>query len=134
MRRFARLDANHRATCDLLRAVGYSVYSTASMGGGFPDFLVGAKGVTLLLELKDVGKVAKTPRKRVATGDAAKEAELARRREGLSSGAARSIAGEKAWAERWRGGKVIFATSPQDALAAVQRALEGKDESEAGRG
>ena len=108
MRRFSRLDANHRATCDLLRAVGYSVYSTASLGGSFPDFLVGAKGVNLLLEMKAVGPKG-----------------------GMSAGAKRSLKGEAAWAERWRGAPVIFATYPQDALAAVQRALGVPDGSEA---
>jgi hypothetical protein len=37
----------------LLRSAGFSVTSTAALGGGFPDLCIGRNGITVLLELKD---------------------------------------------------------------------------------
>lgn len=48
-----RLDGNHRAVCDALRAAGMQVLSLAAVGGGCPDVLAGWRGVNVLLEIKD---------------------------------------------------------------------------------
>jgi hypothetical protein len=97
MRRFrVRVDANHKAIADALTAAGCTVQSLHSVGAGCPDLLVGRNGVNLLMEVKKVGP-----------------------RGGMSSGARRSLTGEQEWAERWRGGRVIFVTGPQEALYAV---------------
>jgi len=53
MRRAANLDGNHVAIVDALRAVGATVTSTASLGGGFVDLVVGYRGANYLLEVKD---------------------------------------------------------------------------------
>jgi hypothetical protein len=55
VRRYAhnRVDANHTACVALLRAAGFSVTSTAGLGGGFPDLAIGRHGRTVLIELKD---------------------------------------------------------------------------------
>lgn len=60
MRRFAhcRVDANHLATANHLRKVGFSVVSLAPMGGGIPDLLVGRPNFSCLVELKDGQKPA----------------------------------------------------------------------------
>ena len=101
MRIRARLDDNHRATRDFLEAHGISIHSTASMGSGFPDFVWGYRGVSGLLELKSTG-----PR-----GE-------------LSSGSKRSLKGEQAFAARWRGAPVLFATSPETALSEILYACQ----------
>ena len=60
MRRAAKGDANKTAIVDALRRAGCSVSDTP-VGNGFPDIAVGipvgAQGRTVLLELKDGGKV-----------------------------------------------------------------------------
>ena len=48
-----RTDGNQQAIIDALRAEGASVQSLASVGAGVPDLLVGAKGRTYLVEVKD---------------------------------------------------------------------------------
>jgi hypothetical protein len=53
MRRASNLDSNHIRICQALRAIGASVQSLASMGGGVPDLLVGYHGRNILLEVKD---------------------------------------------------------------------------------
>ena len=53
MRRFGKLDANQKRIADRLRLEGWSVASTASLGNGFPDVLVGAEGHNVLLEIKN---------------------------------------------------------------------------------
>jgi len=52
MRRAARTDANQSKIVDALRKVGASVHITSSLGGGFPDLVVGLNGKTTLLEVK----------------------------------------------------------------------------------
>ena len=56
MRRAANLDSNHRAIVLALQAIGATVQSLASMGGGVPDLLVGYHGLNVLLEVKDGDK------------------------------------------------------------------------------
>ena len=53
MRRYPRLDTNHRALADFARSVGCSVQSLASIGKGCPDLLLGQRGVNYLVEVKD---------------------------------------------------------------------------------
>ena len=70
-RRAARVDANQRAIVTELRARGYSVAVTSSLGNGFPDLVVGftdraGHTANLLVELKDGDK---PPSKQVLTSD-----------------------------------------------------------------
>lgn len=67
MRRAARTDRNHAEIRDRLRQIpGVSVYDTSGVGHGFPDLVVGARGITRLLEIKDG---AKAPSARALTPD-----------------------------------------------------------------
>ena len=91
MRRAARIDANHQEVVKLLRAVGCSVQSLASLGSGTPDLLVGHRGRNFLLECKDG---AKKPSARRLTPD------------------------EKTWHARWAG-QIDTVESPQEALKVV---------------
>lgn len=59
-----RRDVNHSAIRDGLRAVGWSVYDAGSVGGDFPDLVVGAAGLTFLVEVK-------APRGRLSAGQSA---------------------------------------------------------------
>jgi hypothetical protein len=56
MRRAAKTDANHQAVRDHLRAVGWSVCDTSSIGRGVPDLLVARRGFTAVVEVKDGAK------------------------------------------------------------------------------
>ncbi len=57
MGRFARrVDDNHAAIVSALRAVGCAVQSLAAVGKGCPDLVVGRRGQTFLLEVKDGSK------------------------------------------------------------------------------
>lgn len=66
MRRRAKTDANQPEIVDALRSIGAAVYSLAECGDGIPDLLVGYKGETILLEVKDGSK---PPSKRELTND-----------------------------------------------------------------
>ena len=52
MRRRARTDANQSAIVEALRAVGWKVQSTATIGGGFPDLVVSRGHDVRLVEVK----------------------------------------------------------------------------------
>ena len=63
MTRYARrVDANHAAVRDGLRALGYEVLDLSACGGGVPDLMVkiraanGMAGIPHLLEVKDGAK------------------------------------------------------------------------------
>ena len=56
MRRAARTDANHATIRDALRSVGCSVADTSAVGQGFPDLVIGFRGATMLIEVKDGSK------------------------------------------------------------------------------
>ena len=58
MRRAARRDGNHALLRDALRALGYTVADTASLGNGFPDLVVRNETDILLVEVKDPEKPA----------------------------------------------------------------------------
>ena len=57
MRRAAKIDANQSAIVDALRKCGAFVQSLAAVGNGCPDLLIGYRGRTILLEVKDGSKV-----------------------------------------------------------------------------
>jgi hypothetical protein len=56
MRRAAKIDSNHLEIVAALRGIGAYVMSLASVGGGCPDLLVGFRGHTFLVEIKDGSK------------------------------------------------------------------------------
>jgi Holliday junction resolvase len=56
MRYANRIDANQNQIVDALRKVG-AVVRIISQGDGIPDLLVGYKGYTILMEVKDGDKV-----------------------------------------------------------------------------
>ena len=58
MRRAAKIDNNQPEIVAALRKVGAMVQSLAATGDGCPDLLVGFKGETYLMEVKDGEKVA----------------------------------------------------------------------------
>jgi len=54
-----RTDANHKSIIDLCRQIpNISVFSTHTIGKGFPDIVVGYKGKNYLFEIKDNKKTA----------------------------------------------------------------------------
>lgn len=54
-----RVDENQKEIVDALRALGYSVAVTSSLGNGFPDIVVGNRmRNNWLFELKDSKKTA----------------------------------------------------------------------------
>lgn len=61
MRRAARVDVNQRQITKELRAAGFSVAITSQLGKGFPDLVIGYKGVNLMVELKATSKDKLTP-------------------------------------------------------------------------
>ena len=50
--RAKKVDTSHPAIRDHLRSIGWSVYSTASIGDDFPDLIVARHGFTALVECK----------------------------------------------------------------------------------
>lgn len=55
MRRAPHLDLNHREITDALRRLGFSVFSTAAVGRGFPDLTAARQMETFLIEVKMPG-------------------------------------------------------------------------------
>lgn len=66
MRRAAKVDANQAQIVDALRSCGASVQPLHMVGSGVPDLLVGYRGRTALIEIKD-GSLP--PSKRQLTDD-----------------------------------------------------------------
>lgn len=56
MRRRARVDTNHAAVVQALRAAGWCVQDTSRLGGGFPDLVIAKGGRVELVEVKDGAK------------------------------------------------------------------------------
>lgn len=57
MRKYGRTDANQAEIVGLLSAIpGVSVVSSADLGNGFPDLVVGYRRKNFLFELKDPDK------------------------------------------------------------------------------
>ena len=57
MRRASKIDKNQPAIVDALRKCGAFVQSLAAVGNGCPDLLIGYRGRTILVEVKDGSKV-----------------------------------------------------------------------------
>jgi hypothetical protein len=93
MRRAARVDANHGQIVAALRRMGASVEDASRMGRGCPDLLVGFRGRTLLVEVKDGSK---PPSDRRLTPDQVR------------------------WHERWRG-HVAVVSSVDEAVALLNQ-------------
>lgn len=87
--RFAKIDANQTQVVESLRAAGATVQSLATIGNGCPDLLVGYRGVTVLLEVKDGRKV---PSAQKLTPD------------------------QEKWHSNWGGGILAVVNSPDAAL------------------
>lgn len=65
-----KTDKNHAELIKWLRQMpGVSVFSTHAVGHGFPDIVVGYKGINYLIEIKDG---AKPPSARKLTADEVK--------------------------------------------------------------
>ena len=88
MRRANRIDANQNTIVETLRKAGAYV-RIVTMGDGVPDLLVGYKGYTLLLEVKDSEK---PPSARKLT------------------------AAEQKFFNEWTGGMLAVVNSPEEAL------------------
>ena len=92
MRYANRIDANQNKIVDALRKAG-AVVRIISQGDGIPDLLVGYKGYTILMEVKDGDKV---PSARKLT-----EA-------------------EQKFFNDWRGGMLAVVNSPEEALEILE--------------
>jgi hypothetical protein len=90
--RAAKIDANQEAVVTALRAAGATVQSLAGVGKGVPDLLVGFKGQTLLMEVKDGFK---PPSKRSLNED------------------------QLRWHGVWKGGALAVVDSPDAALRMI---------------
>ena len=87
-----RVDANQRAIVVALRKIGCSVAILSPVGDGVPDLLVGFRGKTFLLEVKDY---TQPPSKRRLTPD------------------------EQLFFDTWNGGELRIVDSPISAVNAV---------------
>lgn len=56
MRRAAKVDLNQRQMVEQLRACGFTVRHTHTIGKGFPDLIVGRWDINLLVEVKREGE------------------------------------------------------------------------------
>ena len=92
MRKRGRVDANQEAIVAALRKIGCTVAILSPVGGGVPDLLVGFRGKTFLLEVKDY---AQPPSKRRLTPD------------------------EQLFFDVWNGGELRIVDSPISAVNAV---------------
>ena len=88
-----RRDTVHSEIRDVLRECGFSVFDAGAVGGSFPDLVVGAHGITYLVEIKG-------PRGKLS-------------------------AGQREFAEAWRGGPVVVAHSVDDVLLAIVKQTRG---------
>jgi Holliday junction resolvase len=93
MRYANRIDANQNAIVEALRKAG-AVVRIISQGDGIPDLLVGYKGYTILMEVKDGDKV---PSARKLT-----EA-------------------EQKFFDDWRGGMLVVVNSVEECLETLKR-------------
>jgi hypothetical protein len=92
MRRRARIDANHGEIVKILRLAGATVHSMAEVGEGCPDLLVGYRGRTVLVEVKDPSKPPSARKLTPAQED---------------------------WHKTWNGSPVRIVTNLVDAMAAL---------------
>lgn len=91
MRLKSRVDKNQQEVARALRRVGASVQFTHTVGGGCPDLMVGFRGQTYLLEVKDGDKPKWA---RVLTED------------------------QKRWHQKWRGHAAVV-ENVEEALKAI---------------
>ena len=93
MRRAMRVDANQEQIVSALRARGAGV-RVISQGDGIPDLLVGYRGYTILMEVKDGQKVP-----------SARKLTLA----------------EQKFFDDWQGGMLVIVNSVEEALETLKR-------------
>ena len=93
MRHAARIDANQEQIVAALRAMGATV-RIVTQGNGLPDLLVGFRGVTILMEVKDGQKV---PSARKLTS------------------------AEQKFFDEWRGGIVAIVNSVDEAIDLLKK-------------
>lgn len=93
MRYANRIDANQNKIVDALRKAG-AVVRIISQGDGIPDLLVGYRGFTILMEVKDGDKV---PSARKLTEP------------------------EQKFFDDWRGGMLVIVNSVDEALETLKR-------------
>ena len=93
MRHAARIDANQEQIVSALRAMGATV-RIVTQGNGLPDLLVGFRGVTILMEVKDGQKVPS---------------------------ARRLTPAEQKFFDEWRGGIVAIVNSVDEAIDLLKR-------------
>lgn len=98
MRRIARVDQNQKEIIKALRDAGATVQPLHSIGQGCPDLLVGAKGVTHLLEVKNPKALSGVGRVMQATKDR-----------------------QAAWHEKWRGVPPVKVYTVEEALKVIGR-------------
>jgi hypothetical protein len=96
MRRAAHIDDNQVDIVIALQNAGCTTQSTASLGAGFPDVIVGFKGVNVLMEIKN--PLRDTPSQRRADRD--------------------SLEAQAKFRKYWNG-QVAVVTTPQEALDVV---------------
>jgi hypothetical protein len=63
-KRYGNPDRNQQPIVDLVRAMGGTVEITTGVGDGFPDLVIGWRGLTILVEVKKPGKAAASTRLR----------------------------------------------------------------------
>ena len=93
MRRAARIDDNQNQIVQALRAIGATV-RVVTQGNGLPDLLVGFRGNTILMEVKD-GEKPPSARKLTEA--------------------------EQKFFDEWRGGLLVVVNSIDEAIAVLKR-------------
>lgn len=102
-----RRDANEPAIVKALQAVGATVVKLT--GSGQPDLLVGWRGKTYLLEVKDPDMGARNSRTKHGHKTSTGMRETQER-----------------WWSAWKGLPPVLVTTPQDALAAIGATFDDK--------
>lgn len=87
--RAAKVDANHKEVVDALKTIGASIIDASRLGKGMPDLIVGFRGQTILIEVKN-------PKTQYG-------------RKGLNEN-------QRKWAESWRGGPLAIVDGVEAAL------------------
>jgi hypothetical protein len=96
MRRIAKTDRNHAEIVKAFRQCGMSVKDASAVGKGFPDLVIGFRGLNFLVEVKD--------------GD-------------LTPGNRRLTADQETFHAAWAG-QICVALSVEDAIAKVVAAAK----------